>query len=116
LQALSATIDNVRWCYEKIGDTTPTKPHINSKLIGGLVSALLLICASSFASGQRESIGSLTASRKVKVETSGTGETIGHVADLKLQNLTDEPLTCAMPPMILESASGKTQNYPCPRW
>jgi hypothetical protein len=64
---------------------------------------------------QREPIGSLTASGKAKVETSGTGETIGHVADLKIQNLTDQPLTCAIPPMILESGSGKNQHYACPR-
>ena len=91
------------------------KSNINSKLISALLAAVLLICASSFASGQRESIGSLTASGKVKVETSGTGETIGHVADLKIQNLTDQPLTCAIPPMILESGGGKNQHYACPR-
>jgi len=91
------------------------KSNINSKLIGGLLAALFLICASSFASGQGDSLGSLTASGKVKVETSGTGETIGHVADLKIQNLTDQPLTCVIPPMILESGSGKNQDYACPR-
>lgn len=63
---------------------------------------------------QGESIRSLAATGKVKVETSGTGETIGHVADLKIQNLTDQPLTCAIPPMILESGSGKNQHYACP--
>ena len=91
------------------------KSNINSKLIGGLLAALFLICAPSFASGQGDSLGSLAASGKVKVETSGTGETIGHVADLKIQNLTDQPLTCAIPPMILESGSGKNQHYACPR-
>jgi hypothetical protein len=91
------------------------KSNINSKLIGGLLTALFLIWASSFASGQGDSLGSLAASGKVKVETSGTGETIGHVADLKIQNLTDQPLTCAIPPMILESGSGKNQHYACPR-
>jgi hypothetical protein len=91
------------------------KSNINSKLIGGLLAALFLICASSFASGQGDSLGSLAASGKVNVETSGTGETIGHVADLKIQNLTDQPLTCAIPPMILESGSGENQHYACPR-
>ena len=91
------------------------KSNINSKLIGGLLAALVLICAPSLARGQGDSLGSLTANGKVKVETSGTGETIGHVADLKIQNLTDQPLTCAVPPMILESGSGKNQHYACPR-
>jgi hypothetical protein len=91
------------------------KSNINSKLIGGLLAALFLTCAPSLARGQGDSLGSLTANGKVKVETSGTGETIGHVADLKIQNLTDHALTCAIPPMILESGSGKNQDYACPR-
>jgi len=91
------------------------KSNINSKLIGGLLAALFLICAPSLAKGQGDSLGSLTASGQVKVETSGTGETIGHVADLKIQNLTDQLLTCVIPPMILESVSGKNQHYACPR-
>jgi len=61
-----------------------------------------------------ETCAALIATGKIKVETSGTGETIGHVADLKIQNLTDQPLTCAVPPMILESGSGKNQHYACP--
>jgi hypothetical protein len=60
-------------------------------------------------------LATLTASGKVKTDIAGTGETIGHVADLKIQNLTDQPLTCAIPPMILESVSGKNQHYACPR-
>jgi hypothetical protein len=91
------------------------KSKINSKLISGLFAALFLICATSIARGQGNSIGSLATSGKVKVETSGTGETIGHVADLRIQNLTDQPLTCAVPPMILESGSEKNQDYACPR-
>jgi hypothetical protein len=51
----------------------------------------------------------------IKIESMGTGETIGHVADLKIQNLTDQPLTCAIPPVILESSSAKNQHYACPR-
>ena len=61
-----------------------------------------------------ETCAVLIATGKIKVETSGTGETIGHVADLKIQNSTDQPLTCAVPPMILESGSGKNQHYACP--
>ena len=52
---------------------------------------------------------------KIKIETIGTGETIGHVADLKIQNLTDEPLDMIIPPFILESNDVKNQDYVCPR-
>jgi hypothetical protein len=52
---------------------------------------------------------------KIKIETIGTGETIGHVADLKIQNLTDEPLDMIIPPFILESNDAKNQDYVCPR-
>jgi len=61
-----------------------------------------------------ETCAVLVATGKLTVETSGTGETIGHIADLKIRNLTDRPLTCRIPPMILESGSGKNQHYACP--
>lgn len=51
---------------------------------------------------------------RIRVETIGTGETIGHVADLKIQNLTDEPLDIFIPPIVLESKSGQDQDYVCP--
>ena len=60
-------------------------------------------------------LAALASSGRLTVDIAGTGETIGHVADLKIQNLTDQPLTCAIPPMILESGSGKNQHYACPR-
>ena len=59
-------------------------------------------------------VATLVASGKISINTVGTGETIGHVADLRIQNRTDHPLTCAIPPMILESGSGKNQHYACP--
>ena len=61
-----------------------------------------------------ETCAVLVATGKLTVETSGTGETIGHIADLKIRNLTDRPLTCRIPPLILESGSGKNQHYACP--
>jgi len=61
-----------------------------------------------------ETCAVLVATGKLTVETSGTGETIGHIADLKIRNLTGRPLTCRIPPMILESGSGKNQHYACP--
>lgn len=101
--------------HPKTGNTLRIKSNMNPKLIGGLLTALFLVCAPSLASGQGDSLGSLTASGKVKVETSGTGETIGHVADLKIQNVTDQPMTISIAPMILESSSGKNQDYACPK-
>ena len=59
-------------------------------------------------------LGALASSGQIKIDSVGTGETIGRVADLKIENLTDQPLTCAIPPMILESSSGKNQHYACP--
>jgi hypothetical protein len=50
----------------------------------------------------------------IKTETVGTGETIGRIADLKLQNLTGQPLVFIIPPLILESKSGKNQASACP--
>ena len=63
---------------------------------------------------EQPTLAKLISDSKVKIDSVGTGETIGHVADLKIQNLTDQPLTCAIPPMILESGSGKNQHYACP--
>ena len=60
-------------------------------------------------------LASLTSPRKVGVKVSGTGETIGHIADVNIRNLTDQPLICVIPPMVLESGSGKYQHYACPQ-
>jgi len=90
------------------------KTNINPKLFGGLLAALVLLSAPSLATGKGDSLGSLAACGKVTVESAGTGETIGDVADLQIQKLTGQPLTCAIPPMILESGSGQNQHYACP--
>ncbi len=52
---------------------------------------------------------------KIKTEITGTGDTIEHIADFNFQNLTNEPLKFLVPPFILESANGKTQDYASPR-
>jgi hypothetical protein len=57
----------------------------------------------------------VTICEGVKIDTVGTGETIGHVADLRLENVTDQPINCVVPPMVLESKSGKNQDYVCPK-
>jgi hypothetical protein len=44
----------------------------------------------------------------------GTGETIGHVADVRIDNLSDQPINCSLPPVVLESGSGKNQDYVIP--
>src|SRR6476660_1720570 len=60
------------------------------------------------------SLASLASTGKVKIDSVGTGETIGHVADLKIQNLTDQPIYCLVGPMVLESKSRANQDYVCP--
>ncbi len=88
------------------------KPAAWKHVILGLVFVWLSASYASPAAG--ETLESLSSSGKIKIDSAGTGETIGHVADLKIQNLTDQPLTCAIPPMILESSSGQNQHYACP--
>jgi len=61
-----------------------------------------------------ETCAALISAGKIMVESVGTGETIGHVADLKIQNVSDQAINCVVPPMILESGSGKNQHYACP--
>jgi hypothetical protein len=71
--------------------------------------------ALSMAVPQRApTVATFVASGKIKIDTVGTGETIGHVADLEIQNLTDQPIKCAVGPVVLESGSGKNQHYACP--
>ena len=65
--------------------------------------------------GTGESYASLTSAGKIKVTSSGTGETIGHVADLQIQNTTGERISFTVPPMVLESGGGKYQHYACPK-
>jgi hypothetical protein len=60
-------------------------------------------------------LGNLIHDGKVRFDSVGTGETIGHIADFHIENLTDEPINCVVPPMILESSSGKNQHYACPK-
>ena len=64
---------------------------------------------------QQGHYGNVTICEGVKIDTVGTGETIGHVADLRLENVTDQPINCVVPPMVLESKSGKNQDYVCPK-
>lgn len=45
----------------------------------------------------------------VKTDIVGTGETIGHIADVKLENMTNGSLIFIIPPCIIESESGKNQ-------
>jgi hypothetical protein len=57
---------------------------------------------------------SLITEKKITADPVGTGETIGHVADLKIENLTEAVLTVVIPALVLESRSGKNQDYACP--
>jgi hypothetical protein len=62
------------------------------------------------------SVSSPVSGDQIKIETIGTGETIGHVADFKIENLTGQPLNFLIPPLVLGSKNGKTQDYVCVHW
>jgi hypothetical protein len=62
-----------------------------------------------------ETIASLVSNHEVAVNIIGTGETIGHVADMRIDNLTDQPINCSIPPVVLESGSSKNQDYVVPK-
>lgn len=49
-----------------------------------------------------------------KVDIEGTNETSGIVANFKIQNMTDQPFDLYIPPLVLESINGSTQDYSCP--
>ncbi len=65
-------------------------------------------------SGSGPLISPLISSGALKVDIAGTGETIGHIADLRLTNTTGKPMALSIPPLVLESISGKTQHYAVP--
>ncbi|MBI5396335.1 MAG: hypothetical protein HZA91_13650 [Verrucomicrobia bacterium] len=60
-------------------------------------------------------LASLIAAHKVETDVVGTGQTIGHIASLRVKNLTGENISLVVPPMVLESKTGKSQHYVCPR-
>src|SRR5207244_435353 len=60
-----------------------------------------------------ETFCTLISDNKIKVDITGTGETIGHIGDARISNLTDEPISLTIPPAVLESRSEKNQNYGC---
>ncbi len=53
--------------------------------------------------------------KSLNLAIAGTGQTIGHIADFRLQNQTDQPVSFVIPAMVLESSSGKNQHYACPK-
>ena len=58
-----------------------------------------------------ENLFGLIRDGKVKAANRGTGQTIGHVADLILTNLTNKPLSVYLAPTIFTSISGDNQGY-----
>lgn len=57
-------------------------------------------------------LATLVAEGKLAVTLTGTGETIGHIADLTLRNISGQPLqTIAMMSRVLDSVSGQAQPY-----
>ena len=62
----------------------------------------------------QETFCTLIADNKIDIDITGTGETIGHVADARITNFSDEPVAFVIPPTVLESRSKKNQNYGVP--
>lgn len=58
-----------------------------------------------------DNFATLLSTGQIKAANRGTGETIGHIADLILTNLTPAPLTIYLPPTVLTSISKKNQSY-----
>ncbi len=65
-------------------------------------------------SHSRDTLAALIRGNKVRVSVIGTGETTGHVADVRIENLTGKPINCSLPPMILESRGGGKQDVGAP--
>jgi hypothetical protein len=61
-----------------------------------------------------QSLATLMGGGKVTASLAGTGETIGHIADLTLKNQTTEALIVSMPATVLTSISGQCQPYAIP--
>ncbi len=70
--------------------------------------------AVSRAPGGGATLAALAFSGKIEVTTIGTGKSIGHVADLRIRNLTGERIAVPVPAMVLESGSRQYQHYACP--
>ena len=86
--------------------TPPGKPKRPRVRTGGNVSF------DDGGAGLSEGFCALISENKIRIDdTFGTGETIGHVADLVIENLTDQPIEVTIPPMVLESRSRKNQHY-----
>lgn len=82
------------------------------------ISALCLFATGtlSASAATRGPVGLLSpeAAGKIQLVTTGRGQTIGHVADLKIKNLTGHSLQVRIPGLLLESSSRKYQHYACP--
>ena len=89
--------------------------------IPGAVLLAVFVCspqpmyavARNFRSGE-PSLSALASAGKIEVTTIGTGRSIGHVADLRIANLTGERMVVLVPAMLLESRSHRFQHYACP--
>ncbi len=86
----------------------------------GAVFLAALFCSPQAAAarnfhGGQPSLAALASERRIEVVSVGTGRSIGHVADLRIRNLTGARLAVPVPAMVLESRSRRFQDYACPR-
>jgi len=93
------------------GGGTPKKPGEKPKKAPRVATGHNV----SFGDGPVDDFCDQIANHKINVDVVGTGETIGHVANAIVENLTDQPVEVTIPPTVLESRSKKNQHYGIPR-
>ncbi len=96
--------------YPKLG---PTLDDLQTKW-GSKLQAFPSATSTPSDGEPGNTISSLILRNKLAVEIAGTGQTIGPVANCLIQNQTAQPVSFMIPPMVLESSSGKNQHYACP--
>jgi type II secretory pathway component HofQ len=80
-----------------VGDVPVLNGLFTPKNSGHKESLIIFVTAQPVGVFSHSSSG--TGPDPVKVDAVGTSETIGHVGDLKIQNLTDGPLSFFIPPL-----------------
>lgn len=83
--------------------------------VAATVALLAAMPPSAAAARHSGTVTTLAAEKKIRVETLGTGRSIGSIADLKIRNLGSDTLIITVPAMVLESRSKQYQDYACPR-
>ena len=76
-----------------------------------MISGFMVHAFAGSPQGKGEALATLLGQGKIAVSNYGTGETIGHVIDLEVTNLTSEEIDFWVPLTVAESKSGESQDY-----